>query len=141
LAEGGYLQNLESFTFTRGNATQVAIAPATGGVAADELTAITCQPGATLCSFETILSSEFFDTPGLVQGEGLAFLQLGNFTGLRRSLVGQAATLKADPTRFQFEIVTLPLNDTTSGVAASVRIELKFVATLAMVATILFQNL
>ena len=131
-AEGAYLRYIESFTFVRLNTTQVAIEPGTFGVAANELTEVSCEPGSTLCSFETILGAEFFDSPGLVRGDGLAFLQLGQEdylnlgasdseageSGRRRARVSELDQALESPTRFRFEIFVLPVEDEESSANA-----------------------
>ena len=96
-----------------------------------------CTAGATLCSFETLLGAEFFDSPGLVRGDGLAFLQLGqsdylNLNGgdaeapaggagsgrrRRRARVSDLGAALDTPTRFRFEIFVIPAegDDESSG--------------------------
>jgi len=78
LALGAIIENIEEFTFYQGTTKQVAIEPNTGGVAAGPLTVISCQPGWTVCAFETLLNAKFFQEPGVVTGEGYVFLGLGN---------------------------------------------------------------
>jgi hypothetical protein len=73
--QGAYLRQIEEFTFQRDNYTQQAIV---GGAPADELTILSCFSGATVCAFETLLNSDFFqDGLGVVFGTGTAYLQLG----------------------------------------------------------------
>ena len=93
-----------------------------------------------MCSFETLLGAEFFDSPGLVRGDGLAFLQLGqtdylNLNGggggggdaaeapadgagsRRRARVSDLGAALDSPTRFRFEIFVIPAegDDESSG--------------------------
>jgi hypothetical protein len=122
-----YLKQLEEFTFFRGeDISQSAIFPETKGVAADELTFVSCEPGASLCAFETLLAAAFFDGPGIVTGEGTAYLQFGQegSTTVRRklhlSIGGEGSplsinsgrhleTLEERPTRFAFDILAVPV--------------------------------
>lgn len=78
IADGAYIKALEEFTFYRGETTQAAIKPNTGGVPANPLTVISCQSGWTVCAFETLLNADFFQGAGFVVGEGSAFLGLGS---------------------------------------------------------------
>ena len=132
MQDGVFLRQIEEFTFRRDNYTQVAIAPNTGGVAANQLTVVSCVPGSSLCAFETLLSSEFFTTPGVVNGNGSAYLQFGTnqATSKRRQMEEWSArrlqtvsnkdlatTLDKTITYFNFDILALPApgNSTSSG--------------------------
>merc|ERR1712183_776992 len=87
LDDGAKMRSLESFTFyipdtsgaTTGNIVeQVAIFPNTGGVPADPLTIVSCDPGTIVCAFETLLNANFFQTSSnAVFGEGSAYLMIG----------------------------------------------------------------
>jgi hypothetical protein len=72
LAAGTLIRQLEQFTFRREIPTstkQVAIESKTGGVPADGLTIVSCQPGSTVCAFETLLQAAFFTGPGIIAGK------------------------------------------------------------------------
>ena len=118
MAKGAFLRYIEEFTFERGEINQVAIAPELGGVAATELTVVSCEPGATLCAFETLLGAEFFSSTGIVNGVGTAFLQFGQGDSRRMKVVSrstqmndQGSALLGTPTKFTFDLVVLPFND------------------------------
>jgi len=107
LASGALLRQLEQFTFRREipvSASQVAIKSGTGGVAADGLTVVSCQPGSTVCAFETLLKADFFRSEGVIVGQGQAFLQLGTNeeTEFSRRLEGGSVNqeLAKNPTSF-----------------------------------------
>jgi len=118
LKDGGYLRYIEEFTFTRDDLSQVAISPGNGGAAADDLTVVSCFSGATICAFETLLNSAFFDGGiGVVLGTGKAFLQIGQgpieaVTTRRRLQENNGKSpdslLAERPTNFQLEVVAIP---------------------------------
>ncbi len=85
------IRNIDSFTWTRNeiNATQTAIS---SNAKAEPRTEIFCQPGSTICAFETNLIDDFFSTPGAVQGNGVVWLQFGEDS--RRSLEALAVSLE-----------------------------------------------
>lgn len=89
LNAGIVLRELEQFTFRREDPSpvrQVAIAAGSGGQAADQLTVVSCTPGAIVCAFETLLQANFFLSPGTVMGIGSVFLQFGDGTSTERRL-------------------------------------------------------
>jgi len=78
ISDGAYMKAIEDFTFYRDDITQVAVELNTGGVAANQLTVVSCQSGSIVCAFETLLNADFFkDGAGIVSGSGSAFLELG----------------------------------------------------------------
>lgn len=107
---GGFMNKIEQFEFYRQIpklTTQSAIDPNTGGVAADLLTVVQCRQGSIICAFETLLNAEFFTEEGLIHGQGLAFLQLGDedtSTMRRMQELSPNAALRQDPTSFQIAI-------------------------------------
>mmetsp|Transcript_2252 Transcript_2252/g.5415 ORF Transcript_2252/g.5415 Transcript_2252/m.5415 type:complete len:376 (+) Transcript_2252:133-1260(+) len=115
LKAGALIRQLESFAFRREipiSTKQTAIEPGTGGVPADQLTVVSCQPGSTVCAFETLLAANFFAGEGIVTGSGQAYLQLGNgaSAAARRQLQGTANQVLADkPTSYtvSFSLVKL----------------------------------
>ena len=146
LAQGAYLRYIDQFTFVRDEFEQLAIESGTQGAAASELTVVSCEAGSTLCAFETLLSSEFFDDGiGIVTGSGIAFLQFGpgpitgtsNITTTRRRMEevndGSTADLLANtPTGITFEIVAMPQEQTEALSESS-----KLKATVASVAMLI----
>eukprot|EP00339_Tiarina_fusa_P018457 CAMPEP_0117012630 /NCGR_PEP_ID=MMETSP0472-20121206/10586_1 /TAXON_ID=693140 ORGANISM="Tiarina fusus, Strain LIS" /NCGR_SAMPLE_ID=MMETSP0472 /ASSEMBLY_ACC=CAM_ASM_000603 /LENGTH=384 /DNA_ID=CAMNT_0004715743 /DNA_START=131 /DNA_END=1285 /DNA_ORIENTATION=- len=124
LAQGAYLRYIDEFTFQREEHLQVAIEPGNGGEAANELTVVSCVPGALVCAFETLLGAEFFaDGVGIVYGYGTAFLQFGqedeaatSGRRLQSDRLSAEELLAARPTAFGFEIVSIPVeNEFASG--------------------------
>jgi hypothetical protein len=118
MAKGAFLRYIEEFTFIREDISQVAISPGTGGVAGSELTVVSCEPGATLCAFETLLGAEFFSSTGIVNGVGTAYLQFGQGDTRRMKVVSrstqvndQGSALSGTPTKFTFDLVVLPFKD------------------------------
>eukprot|EP00535_Pseudo-nitzschia_heimii_P005553 CAMPEP_0197187008 /NCGR_PEP_ID=MMETSP1423-20130617/15061_1 /TAXON_ID=476441 /ORGANISM="Pseudo-nitzschia heimii, Strain UNC1101" /LENGTH=385 /DNA_ID=CAMNT_0042638479 /DNA_START=225 /DNA_END=1382 /DNA_ORIENTATION=- len=78
---GGFMRQIENFDFFRQipvPTQQAAINPDTGGIAADQLTVVQCRPGSIICAFETMLKADFFTEEGVIAGQGLAYLQLGD---------------------------------------------------------------
>lgn len=131
LAIGALISQLEEFTFRRESPVkieQVAIAPNTGGVAADQLTIVSCRPGSTVCAFETLLSSDFFSGEGYVVGTGTAFLQLGTGqVAQSRRLEGTPNQILSErPTRYSVILNLVPVEAdinlaiTSGGTPASV---------------------
>lgn len=105
LAAGALMRQIESFTFRRLSpllVEQPAISPQTGGDAADDLTIVWCQPGSTVCAFETLLYADFFVEEGQVLGAGTAFLQLGTGASAtsRRLQETPNQILSENPTKF-----------------------------------------
>jgi hypothetical protein len=123
LEGGGYLKFIDEFTFEQDDRQQESITSGTGGEAADQLTQVSCTPGSELCAFETLLSAEFFTAQGTVNGTGTAYLQLGRetmeFEQRRLQFSGDSDEardqpqylLNARPTRFDFSIKTMPVDD------------------------------
>lgn len=125
LEQGAFLRQIEEFTFSRDEFSQVAIAPETGGAPNDELTVVSCFPGATVCAFETLLNSDFFKGGvGIVFGTGTAYVQIGEDaveTSRRRQErflqqeggISANDLLAARPTTFPLEVVVVPEDGTT----------------------------
>jgi hypothetical protein len=79
LADGIYMRRVDSFTFYRekDDGTQIIqTALRDGSSVNSELTELTCDRGSELCSFETLLKSDFYFRPGLIFGYGEAWLQV-----------------------------------------------------------------
>jgi hypothetical protein len=145
MAKGAFLRYIEEFTFRRDDITQVAIAPEMGGVAASELTVVSCEPGATLCAFETLLGAAFFTSTGIVNGDGTAFLQFGQGDTRRVKVVSrstqvndQGSILSGTPTQFSFDLVVLPFEDSKNGDGAGDTLPLSIFLTLGVYLTIFF---
>ena len=69
----GYIGLIKSFQFARDGDFQKAVA--TYGT--DDVTDVDCPPGSTLCVIETVLSNDFFHSPGEVTATGVIALQYG----------------------------------------------------------------
>ena len=72
LARNIVMRQIEQFTFRReipDSVSQEAIEAGTGGVAADPLTVVSCRPGSVVCAFETLLTADFFSSPGIIIGK------------------------------------------------------------------------
>jgi len=115
LASGGLMRQIEKFDFFRMTPNQVsqsAILPETGGVPADPLTIVQCRPGSMICAFETLLNANFFTGEGIVNGQGLAYLQLGGGDVSTERRMEEASTdllspndvLRRKPTPFSIRI-------------------------------------
>jgi hypothetical protein len=117
LIEGGNMWFIEEFSFNRENHTQPVIQPGSGGSPTSDLTVVTCDPGSDLCYFETVLGDEFFDSLGIVEGTGTAFLEFGSHDKLsgEDTIKDQAPSLKSAPTKISFKIVALPPPDSAAG--------------------------
>jgi hypothetical protein len=76
LKDGVYIAGISSFTFNRGDHIQTAV---TGGQASGDggTTQIYCPRGSDICAIDTVLSTNFFHSPGEVIGSGTVFLQFG----------------------------------------------------------------
>jgi len=81
--DGIYIAKVRSFHFARGEKLQEAVT--TFGY--DEFTDIDCYRGADLCVIESVLSNEFFYSPGQVSAEGIVYLQYGYEEDRKRSLM------------------------------------------------------
>lgn len=146
MAKGAFLRYIEEFTFLREDISQVAISPQTAGVAGSELTVVSCEAGATLCAFETLLGAQFFSSTGIVSGEGTAFLQFGQGdTGRRMKAVSrstqvndQGSALSGTPTRFTFDLVVLPYNDNAGTDGAGDTLPLSIFLTLGAIMSSFF---
>ena len=80
LADGIYMRRVDSFTFYRekDDGTQITQTALTDGVSANsELTSLTCDRGSEICSFTTLLKSDFYFRAGIIFGYGEAWLQVG----------------------------------------------------------------
>jgi hypothetical protein len=112
MEQGAFVREIEEFYFSRDDNVHYAILAGDAGTS--ELTVLMCPVGTELCSFETLLPSEFFSDPGIIHGEGVAYLQFGNGEVRRASVVMRQTetnighTLEQAPTRFGFDIVALP---------------------------------
>jgi hypothetical protein len=112
MEQGAFIREIEEFYFSRDDNIHYAILA--GDADTSELTVLMCPVGTELCSFETLLPSEFFSDPGIIHGEGVAYLQFGNGEVRRASVVMRQTetnighTLEQAPTRFGFDIVALP---------------------------------
>lgn len=72
--DDGYIGLIKSFQFARDGAIQKAVA--TYGT--DGATDVYCPRGSDLCVIESVLSNDFFHSPGEVKAEGVISLQYGN---------------------------------------------------------------
>jgi hypothetical protein len=112
MKQGAFIREIEEFYFSRDDNVHYAILAGDAGTS--ELTVMVCPVGAELCSFETLLPSVFFNDPGIIHGEGVAYLQFGDGEVRRASVVMRQTgtnighTLEQAPTRFGFDIVALP---------------------------------
>jgi hypothetical protein len=112
MEQGAFIREIEEFYFSRDDNVHYAILAGDEGTS--ELTVLACPVGTELCSFETLLPSVFFNDPGIIHGEGVAYLQFGNGEVRRTSVVMRNTetnighTLEQAPTRFGFDIVALP---------------------------------
>lgn len=112
MEQGAFIREIEKFYFSRDDNIHYAILQ--GDADSSELTVLRCPIGTELCSFATVLPSVFFSDPGIIHGEGVAYLQFGNGDVRRASVVMRQArtnighTLEQAPTRFGLDIVALP---------------------------------
>ena len=112
MEQGAFIREIEKFYFSRDDNIHYAILQ--GDVDSSELTVLMCPVGTELCSFATVLPSVFFSDPGIIHGEGVAYLQFGNGDVRRASVVMRQTgtnighTLEQAPTRFGLDIVALP---------------------------------
>jgi hypothetical protein len=144
LEDGGYMWYLEDFVFQRDENTQVAINPGSGGSPASRLTTVSCEPGSAICSFETFLEADFFQSIGIIRGTGTAFLQFAAVEDEALELVlpgelarrNQTSSVRTAPTHFSFEVVALPPGE--SGGSSSGELSMTFFAICAMLATSYF---
>ena len=74
------IRSIDKFIWTRNdlNLTQDAIISNQIAAIDGQTSNIHCQPGKTVCSFETLLNLEFFQSSGKVQGYGVVWLQFGD---------------------------------------------------------------
>jgi hypothetical protein len=112
MEQGAFIREIEQFYFSRDDNVHYAILQ--GDADSSGLTVLVCPVGTELCSFETLLPAVFFSDPGIIHGEGIAYLQFGNGEVRRASVVMRQTgtnighTLEQAPTRFGFDIVALP---------------------------------
>jgi hypothetical protein len=112
MEQGAFIREIEKFYFSRDDNVHYAILQ--GDANSSGLTVLVCPVGTELCSFETVLPSVFFSDPGIIHGEGVAYLQFGNGEMRRASVVMRQTetiighTLGQAPTRFGLDIVALP---------------------------------
>jgi len=116
IALGALMRQLEQFTFNRDlpiPRQQAAIEPGTGGAPADPFTLVSCRSGSMVCAFETLLQADFFTGPGIVRGQGQAFLQIGtDETVAARKLEGGTPNqiLSESPTSYSIAIELVPVD-------------------------------
>jgi len=120
---GGFMRQIENFDFFRQipvPTRQSAIDPNTGGIAADQLTVVQCRPGSIICAFETMMNADFFTEEGVISGQGLAYLQLGDEDAsdirsptMRRmqELLSPNEVLRERPISFQIRINLMTLEN------------------------------
>jgi tetrahydromethanopterin S-methyltransferase subunit F len=99
-----FMKQIDAFSFFRDGYRQVAIAPV-GQEAANGLTELHCQRASHMCWFETLLSAQFFTSPGWVAGSGSATLQFGSATE-RRLQENNDNLGKTRGINFAFELTT-----------------------------------
>jgi len=154
LAAGGLMRQIEKFDFFRQIPTvtsQSAILPGTDGVAADLLTVVQCRPGTMVCAFETLLGAKFFQGEGIINGQGLAYLQIGggDMSTERRmeesipDLLSPNDVLRRKPTVISINIRLLKLENfgpllLTSGAPATATAAFMTTALLGASLTLLF---
>jgi hypothetical protein len=105
LEDGGFMWYIEELTFVRDNHTQLAIEPGSGGEPASNSTVVSCEPGSTLCAFETLLEADFFTSMGIVEAIGTVFLQFSNVEADSRPAM---AAIRSGPTKIELKFVALP---------------------------------
>jgi hypothetical protein len=78
------MRRIDGFTWTRDDipVSQEAVVGSAGAL--NGLTDLYCEFGAVQCSFETLLNSLFFESPGITYGLGSATMQFGAGSGSRR---------------------------------------------------------
>ena len=78
------MRRIDWFTWTRDDVpvSQEAIVGSAGAL--NGLTDLSCELGDVQCSFETLLNSLFFESPGITAGLGSATMQFGAGSGSRR---------------------------------------------------------
>jgi len=119
--EGIVMASIDSFTFQRGSLSQVAVVGKNS--APSGLSILTCNPGDTICWFETILRADFFAQSGIVTGNGVATMQFDSSarrllrsdnTSLHRSLQGREGPTADFGLNFEVLTSSEPLWSTTS---------------------------
>jgi hypothetical protein len=94
---GVYMRTIDSFSYTRTDATpaitQVAVSGGAG--AANALTNLDCEAGYEICAFDSILFAAFYASTGIVTGSGVASMQFGG-SSRRLGHVGRVAAQQAD---------------------------------------------
>jgi hypothetical protein len=93
---GVFMRTIDSFTFTRATPeiTQVAVVGAAG--ATNGLTNLDCGAGYEICAFDSILFAAFYSSTGIVTGGGIASMQFGGSTAVRRLRNGGRAAQASD---------------------------------------------
>jgi hypothetical protein len=144
MEQGAFIREIEKFYFSRDDNVHYAILAGDAGTS--ELTVLMCPVGTELCSFETLLPSEFFNDPGIIHGEGVAYLQFGNgevrratSVVLRQTETNSGHNLENAPTRFGFDIVALP-NGYVAMSSSSTRLAVNFLVLLALQAATCWLN-
>jgi hypothetical protein len=102
LKNGIYISGIDSFSFSRGDHVQAAVA--SGQTSGDGgVTQIYCPRGSGLCAIDTVLSNRFFFSPGEVLGSGNVFLQFG-YVAPDRSLIRKPVQVATDANRALYEV-------------------------------------
>jgi hypothetical protein len=80
------MRSIASFTWSRSELEleQVAISP---NAKAEEGTTVSCTAGEVMCVFETELIDGFFQTRGVIEGSGVAWLEFDGGAEARRALI------------------------------------------------------
>jgi hypothetical protein len=105
LEDGGFMWYIEELTFVRDNHTHLAIEPGSGGEPASNSTVVSCEPGSTLCAFETVLEADFFTSMGIIEAIGTVFLQ---FSDVKADSHPAMAAVRSGPTKIDLKFVALP---------------------------------
>mmetsp|Transcript_9802 Transcript_9802/g.15723 ORF Transcript_9802/g.15723 Transcript_9802/m.15723 type:complete len:661 (+) Transcript_9802:74-2056(+) len=106
--DGIFIRRIDAFSFFRDSNRQVAVAPV-NLPAKNGLTELFCERGSHKCHFVTLLSAQFFGSPGFVAGSGAASLQFGTSNGrLLQESEDDEVESKTKGFRLAFEITILP---------------------------------
>ncbi len=79
LANGVFMHSIDSFFWTRETIYQASILP---NQAVEPFAKVNCEPGMKVCSFVTLLKSDFFYRLGRVVGAGVGWLQVSGSCNL-----------------------------------------------------------
>ena len=97
-----YIKEIRYLHFLRGDVIQ---RPATS-FGTDEVTDVECTPGSRTCAIETVLSNDFFFSPGQVSVDGVVYLQYSN---------QNTRNLRAIPVNLRSPLQSRSLQDYTPG--------------------------